>query len=159
MGRIVGLFGVKGWVKVFSFTDPRDAILEYQTWLVGSGNNWTPVKVSDGKRQGKGVIALLDETVDRDDAARWMGQDIAVLREQMPALDDNRFYWSDLEGLTVMQKDGETLGVVDYVLETGANDVLVVKGDIERLIPFVMNDTIVDVDLANGVIKVDWDWD
>lgn len=158
MGRIVGLFGVKGWVKVFSYTDPRQKILDYPVWLVDDSGAWTEVRVLDGKRQGKGVIAQLDGNDDRDSAASLIGKDIAVRREALPVPDSGQFYWSDLEGLSVRRTDGEVLGTVSYMLATGANDVMVVKGERERLIPFLLHDTIVDVDLAAGEIVVDWEW-
>lgn len=157
MGRIVGLFGVKGWVKVFSYTDPRDAILDYPVWQLGPSRS--PVKVLDGKSQGKGIIALLEETENRDDAVRWIGLDIAIARDDLPEPEEGHYYWSDLEGLTVKKTNGEAIGIVASLLATGANDVLVVRGEIERLIPFVMHDTVVAVDLDNGEITVDWDWD
>ncbi len=157
MGRIVGLFGVRGWVKVFSYTDPRHAILDYPVWRMGP--NRQAATVLDGKRQGKGIIALLDETESRDDAARWVGQDIAIARDELPEPDEGQYYWSDLVDLTVRRANGESIGRVASLLETGAHDVLVVKGDIERLIPFKMNDTILAVDLDGGEITVDWDWD
>ncbi|MDJ0761289.1 MAG: ribosome maturation factor RimM [Woeseiaceae bacterium] len=159
LGRIVGLFGVRGWVKIFSYTDPREAILEYKSWQLRQGSKTTPVQLSEGKRHGKSVIARFEGVEDRDAAAGYLEAEISVPRSELPETDDGSFYWTDLEGLSVVRQDGESIGQVERILETGANDVLVVKGDIERLIPFVMNEFIVDVDLDNGVITVDWEWD
>ncbi|MDX1508448.1 MAG: ribosome maturation factor RimM [Woeseiaceae bacterium] len=159
LGRIAGLFGVKGWVKVFSYTDPREAVLEYREWLVRRDNDWQAMQVAEGKRHGKTVVARLDGIDDRDSAATFVDSDIAVPRTALPEPDDGSFYWSDLEGMEVVHRDGTRLGQVAYVMETGANDVLVTEGDRERLIPFVIDKVVLDVDLDKRVISVDWEWD
>ena len=159
LGRIAGVFGVKGWVKVFSHTEPREGILEYQNWLLKRGDSWQAVTVEDGKPHGKSVIAKLASVEDRDAAAELLDVEIAVPREDMPQTKDGEYYWTDLEGLQVVHRDGRSLGNVAYLMATGANDVLVVDGDCERLIPFVMGEVILDVDLAQGRIGVDWEWD
>jgi 16S rRNA processing protein RimM len=159
LGRISGLFGVKGWVKVYSYTEPREAVLNYRRWLVSDADGWREATVAEGQRHGKTVIARIDGYVDRDQAAELVGAEIAVPRDALPETEDDRFYWSDLEGLRVVHRDGTELGRVAYLLETGANDVMVVQGERERLIPFVMGKVIVGVDLADGRIDVDWEWD
>ena len=159
LGRITGLFGVRGWIKVFSHTEPREAVLEHTHWLLEKDGAWQPVRVAEGKRHGKSVIARIDGVDDRDAAAAFVGRDIGVPRDALPEAEPGEFYWADLEGLRVVHKDGNELGKVAYLIETGANDVLVVKGDGERLIPFVMEKFILDVDLDTGVIVVDWEWD
>jgi 16S rRNA processing protein RimM len=159
MGRISGLFGVQGWVKVYSYTEPREAVLDYDRWLLGRKDGWQEATVAEGQRHGKTIIVRIDGYVDRDQAAKLVGLDIGVPREAMPETDNGRFYWSDLEGLKVLHRDGTELGKVDYLLETGANDVMVVKGDGERLIPFVMDKVVLGVDLDKGEIEVDWEWD
>lgn len=159
LGRITGLFGVKGWVKVFSYTDPREAILNYEEWWLNRDGAWQATGLQEGQRHGKTVIAHLDGVDDRDAAAALIGCDIGVPRDRLPTPEKGRYYWRDLEGLKVVHRDGTELGTVECVMETGANDVLVTAGDKERLIPFVVDEVILDVDLANGVIEVDWDWD
>ena len=159
LGRIVGLFGVKGWVKVFSYTDPREAILDYGRWLLGREGRWQAIEVLEGQRHGKAVIARLEGIGDRDEAAELVGCEVAVSRQALPHPEAGSYYWADLEGLRVVNRDGADLGRVDYLLETGANDVLVTQGDRERLIPFVLDEVVLDVDLASGVITVDWEWD
>ena len=159
LGRIVGLFGVRGWVKVFSYTQPREAILDYDRWCLKQGDAWQTTEVVEGKRHGKSVIARFAGIEDRDAAAELVGRDIAIERDDMPGPADGSYYWSDLEGLKVVHRDGTEMGRVAYLLETGANDVLVTEGDKERLIPFVVEKVILDVDLAAGVITVDWEWD
>ena len=159
MGRIVGLFGIKGWVKVYSYTEPREALLDYDGWLLGRDDRWEPVELAEGKRHGKSVIARLRHVEDRDTAAAIVGSEIGIERGRLPEPEDGHYYWADLEGMTVRHKDGSDIGKVAYVMATGANDVLVTEGPDERLIPFVQERVVVDVDLAEGVITVDWEWD
>ena len=159
LGRISGFFGVRGWVKVYSYTEPREAVLNYKSWLLSDNGEWRAAEVAEGKRHGKTVIARIDGIDDRDQAADLIGRDIGVPREAMPETGDGQYYWSDLEGLLVMTQNGAELGKVEYLLETGANDVMVIDGDQERLVPFVIGDVVLDVDLDAGVITVDWDWD
>jgi 16S rRNA processing protein RimM len=159
LGRIVGLFGVRGWIKVYSYTEPREAVLDYRDWLLGRDGDWQRVELAEGKRHGKAVIARLEGIDDRDAAAELIGSDIGVDRDALPEPEEGHYYWADLEGLAVVHRDGTELGRVACLLATGANDVLVVDGPVERLIPFVPGTVILDVDLAAGVIHVDWEWD
>ena len=159
LGRISGLFGVRGWVKIYSYTDPREAVLNYKSWLLGHEGGWKPATVVEGQRHGKTVVARIAGFDDRDQAETLIGEEIAVPRDAMPAAEDGHYYWRDLEGLQVVHSGGSELGTVAYLLETGAHDVMVLKGDRERLIPFVRDDVVIDVDLAKGVITVDWEWD
>jgi 16S rRNA processing protein RimM len=159
LGRISGLFGVRGWVKVYSYTEPREAVLNYDRWLLAVKDGWQEATVAEGQRHGKSVIVRIDGCDDRDQAAGLVGAEIGVPRDAMPETGGDQYYWSDLEGLRVIHHDGRELGKVGYLLETGAHDVMVVKGDQERLIPFVMEEVVLGVDLANGEIRVDWEWD
>ena len=159
LGRIVGLFGVRGWVKVHSYTEPRGALLDYRDWLLGREEAWRHVELAEGRQHGKGIVVRLRGIEDRDAAAELLGSEIGVDRDTLPEPEDGRYYWADLEGLTVVGRDGTELGKVAYLMATGANDVLVVDGPVERLIPFVPETVILDVDLAHGVIRVDWEWD
>ncbi|MCH9693916.1 MAG: ribosome maturation factor RimM [Gammaproteobacteria bacterium] len=159
LGRVVGLFGVRGWIKVFSYTDPREAVLQYKGWMLGKNEQWQPVKVAEGKRQGKSVIARLEGVDNREAAEVLVGKEIRVSKESMPEPDEGQYYWSDLIGLKVVHRDGTELGKIDYMLETGANDVMVLKGEKERLIPFVVDRVVLNVDLAAGQVDVDWEWD
>ena len=159
LGHVSGLFGVKGWFKVHSYTEPRDAILTYRNWLLERDGDWQPVRIEEGKRHSKTVVARLEGVTDRDAAAAYVGAGIGIFREEMPELKSGEYYWTDLEGMEVVSISGRKLGKVNYLLATGANDVLVVQGDQEILIPFVRNEVIKDVDIAKGVISVDWEWD
>ncbi len=155
LGRITGLHGVRGWVKVFSETEPREQILTYHPWYLGDTGR--AAEMAEGSRHGKGVIARLRGYEDRDQAATLIGQVIAVRREQLPAPRADELYWVDLEGLAVHTVGGVSLGRVDHLFSTGANDVVVVRGERERLIPFLWGTVVKDVDFARGQMVVDWD--
>ncbi|MBD3671526.1 MAG: ribosome maturation factor RimM [Gammaproteobacteria bacterium] len=157
LGRINGLHGVRGWVKVYSFTEPRENILNYRPWLVRIQGQWREISLKQGRRQGKGVVAQLEGYSDRDEAAALIGSDIAITRDQMPPAAKDEYYWADLVGCMVVTVDGVELGQVDGLFETGANDVMVVKGERERLLPFIQTDVIKQVDLDEKRIEVDWD--
>ncbi|WP_127476253.1 ribosome maturation factor RimM [Sulfurivermis fontis] len=156
VGRIAGLFGVRGWVKVFSHTQPLDNILRYSPWLVLRDGQWLPMKPLAGRIHGKGIVAHLEGCDDRDAAAALVGSDIAIVRSQLPRAAADEVYWADLIGLKVVTLEGVELGVVDHLLETGANDVVVVRGERERLLPYV-DQVIREVDLHGGLLRVDWD--
>lgn len=157
VGRISGVYGVRGWVKVFAYTRHREDILAYSPWYLRIAGEWKPLDVEDGRIHGKGIVAKLAGYEDRDAAARLLNTEIAVTRAQLPALAEGEYYWADLIGLDVVTANGVALGRVDHLLETGANDVLVVEGERERLIPFVPGQVVLDIDLGAGVILVDWD--
>lgn len=157
LGYISGVHGLGGWVKIHSWTRPREAIFDYQPWLLGSDRN--PVNVRQGRVQGKTLAAELPGVEDQEMARSLAGMEIAVYREQLPELTEGEFYWSDLVGLEVVTAGQVPLGRVTRLIETGANDVLVVEGDRERLIPFVNGRYIKRVDFDAGCIEVDWDPD
>jgi len=156
VGRITGLFGVQGWVRIFSYTEPRENILSFEPLYVAKGGTWEAIRLADGRRHGKGVVAKIETVDDRNDAAVLIGAEISVHREQLPDIAAGEFYWADLEGLRVSTSDGIELGVVDHLLATGANDVLVVKGKQEYLIPFLPDDVVVEINLAEGWMRVNW---
>lgn len=161
LGRIAGVYGVHGWVHVYSETDPIENILRYRPWHLGpaldqGGRSFEP---REGKRHGKGLVARLAGCDDRDQAAQLVGAEIAVPRDRLPPARTDEFYWCDLEGLACETTQGRDLGRVDHLFATGANDVICVKGERERLIPFVWGDVIKDVDFALGRVLVDWDPD
>ena len=157
LGYISAVHGIKGWVKVHSWTRPMEAILDYQPWLLGEEKK--TVNIVDGRKQGKGLAALLPGMEDREQAMSLVGQQISVNRDQMPATRKDEYYWSDLEGLEVHTLNGEILGRVERLMETGANDVLVIRGQREHLVPFIQGQYVTNVDLAGGRMDVDWDPD
>jgi len=159
LGRVSGLFGVRGWVKIYSHTAPRKGILRYKTWYLKQDDGWREYGLSAGHAQGKGVVAKLEGFDDRDQAVGLVGMDIAIGRDDLPKLNPGEYYWTDLEGLRVENLEGVDLGVVSHLFETGANDVMVVKGERERLIPYTRGEAVKEVDLEARRILVDWDPD
>lgn len=162
VGKISGVFGVKGWVKVFSFTEPRDNILEYKPLYVHRHGDWVPVDINGGQLQGKAVVMSLESVIDRDQAMALIGSELAIKRSQLIEAEDDEFYWADLIGLSVVNTEKQLLGQVDHLLETGANDVLVVNGiepGTQYLIPFVLEKIVLSVDLDSKQIRVDWQTD
>jgi 16S rRNA processing protein RimM len=157
MGQIGSPYGIKGWVHVVSFTTPVDNLLDYRPWYLARNRRWQVVEVLQARRHGKGLVAKLPDCDDRDTAAALRGTPVGVLREQLPETAEDEYYWHDLVGLRVMTTQGAELGTVDHLIETGANDVLVVKGERERLIPFIRGQVVLQIDLAAGEIQVDWD--
>ncbi len=169
VGKLSGLFGVKGWVKIFSNTQPKENILTYSPWYLKRNGQWQEFKLLSGKSHGKGVIAQLAGCTDRDIAAELIGSEIAIKREQLAKPASGEYYWNDLIGLLVKNLDGIELGKIASMLETGANDVIVVQGEIgekdkkgikrERLIPFIYEEVIQEINLEQGFMIVDWDSD
>lgn len=157
LGRIVGVFGVDGWVKLHSFTEPRENIFRYRPWTLRGPGGETQEERPQGRAQGKGVVARLSGVADRDAAAALVGTEIWVPRATLPKPRAGEYYWADLEGLAVRTVEGTSLGHVSHLFATGANDVMVVQGERERLIPFVPGLQVVKVDLDAGLIEVDWD--
>ena len=158
VGKIVGLSGVRGEVKLESYTEPRMQIFSYQPWLLRSASGESEISGCSGRAQGKGIVASLPEVDDRDSASRLIGSEIWVRRSALPRSKRGEYYWADLEGLEVVTIEGAVLGNVSHLIATGANDVLVVKdGKRERLIPFVLEDYVKEVDFDTARITVDWD--
>lgn len=155
MGRISGPFGVKGWVKLQPFTaEPRN-LLAYPVWWIADETGWRDCRVEQAEVHHATVAAKLAGYDEREAVAGLRGREVAVPREAFPAAAPNEYYWADLVGLKVVNEEGEDLGVVSRVFDTGANDVLVVQGGREQLIPFT-EQVVRQVDLAGGVIRVDW---
>lgn len=159
LGRINAAYGLKGWVKVFSYTDPLEEILKYKPWTLRRRNVDKQVEVEQGRKHGKGLLARLAGAENRDHADALIGNEIWG---ELPDLEEGDFYWHQLQGLVVENEVGEILGSVDHMMETGANDVMVVEPRLEsiddkkRLIPYVDEQVVVDVDLEGGRIVVNW---
>jgi len=173
LGRITGVYGVKGWLKVFSYTDPMEAIVDYSPWLIrpegkSEQRPWNQIEIEVGKRHAKTVVVKFVDCDDRDLAMTYVGMEIAIEKSQLESLKGkDEYYWHDLLGLRVINQQKIELGVVKDILETGGNDVLVVVSETEdkdaktreRLIPWTMHNAIVTVNVEEGVIEVDWDAD
>ena len=159
MGRVTAPFGVKGWVKIHALTAAPRNLCNYPAWWLQVNGEWRETKVEAARVHGAAVIAQFAGVDDRDAAARLKGVEVAVPRAQLPAAASGEYYWADLIGLSVVNQQREQLGRVARVLQTGANDVLVVSdeaaGATEVLVPFIA-DAIRRVDVAAGVIEVDW---
>jgi 16S rRNA processing protein RimM len=156
LGRISGVFGVKGWVKVVSYTEPRTNVVEYDVWILRSLGRDLSVDVEEGQGHGGQIVAKLRGIDDRDRARELVGAEILVDRNRLPPCAPGEFYWVDLEGLEVRTPGGEVLGKVDHLLATGSNDVLVLEGHPQRLIPFLVGSVIRHVDLDAGYLVADW---
>jgi 16S rRNA processing protein RimM len=157
LGKLVGAFGVRGEVKLESFTSPRLAIFGYQPWTLRSRHGDRVVVGASGREQGKGIAARLPEVETRDQAEALIGAEIWVPRSALPRPKPGEYYWVDLEGLAVFTTDGTALGAVSHLFETAANDVMVVRGERERLIPFILDRYVTRIDLEARRIEVDWD--
>ena len=159
LGRVVGVSGVQGWVKLESWTDPRTGIFDYRPWILVRDGRERELVPLDGRAQGKGIVARLPGSEDRDQAMALVGSDIYVPRSALPPPAAGEFYWVDLEGMDVQTVDGTPLGRVSHLFATGANDVIVVRGERERLIPFLRPDVVRSIDFDAGLLQVDWDPD
>lgn len=168
LGHVSGLFGVKGWVKVFSYTDPREQITHYKKWYLG-GQADTVIELEQGQIHKQGVIAKLAGIDDRDTAATLVKKDIWVDKSDLPQLSENEYYWHDLIGCKVSDGADRVIGKVHDLIETGANDVLVVvtsnesheiaNNKQEHLIPYLLGQVIKSIDLDKQQIHVEWDLD
>jgi 16S rRNA processing protein RimM len=160
VGRILGAFGVRGEVKLQSFTEPQRAVLGYQPWtLRDAQGRERELSGARGRETAKGIVLTLTGIDDRDAAEALRGTEVLVLRSVLPPPAPGEYYWVDLEGLRVVNLEGAALGVVSHLFSTGANDVLVAHGERERMIPFVQPDFIRSVDFEASVVTVDWDAD
>lgn len=164
-GKITGCYGVKGWVKIHSFTEPQENFLGFDRWMLKRRGGMEPIEFDAVRRHGKGLVAHIAGVDDRTLAESYRGLEISVPVEELPDLQQGDYYWHQLQGLQVWCQEGTSralLGEVDYLIETGANDVLVVKAtdksidDRERLIPYLPGDVVQRVDLEQGLIEVNW---
>lgn len=160
VGKIGAPYGVKGWLKIHSFTEQAETIFDYQPWLIGDKS----IIVDQWRLQGKSLVAKLDGIETREEADFIKNAEVSIDASLLPDLGEEEFYWRDLQGMQVVTLDGYNLGVVQDVFNTGANDVLQVKanakdafGQRERLLPFVYDEVIHNVDTEEKVITVEWD--
>jgi 16S rRNA processing protein RimM len=164
IGKIVSVHGVRGDVKIYSFTDPIDNLLGYKRWTLRRGDEVKQVELVKGRLQGKVLVATLHGLNDREEARSYADFEICIPRSELPNLSGEDYYWFQLQGLTVINQLGQVFGRVDHLLETGANDVLVVKpfdgslDDRERLLPYT-DPCVLKVDLDAGEMRVEWDAD
>ncbi|MDR7344497.1 16S rRNA processing protein RimM [Pantoea alhagi] len=164
LGKMGAAYGIRGWLKVFSSTEDADSIFDYQPWFIQRAGKWQQVELESWKHHNQDIIIKVKGIDDRDAAAQLTNCEILVDATQLPKLDEGDFYWKDLMGCQVVTVDGYEMGKVIDLMETGSNDVLVVKANLkdafgvkERLIPFLDEQVIKKVDLTTGTIEVDWD--
>ena len=165
IGRIGAPHGVQGWVKLISFTDPPENILRYRHFRLRDGKHWRAVEVDQSRPQGKSFVGHIKGCDDRDQCRLYTGRELLVPKAELPDLNQGEYYWHQLIGLRVLNLADEDLGCVDHLLETGANDVLVIRGSAtsidggERLIPYLPERVVRQVDLQAGILRVDWEAD
>ena len=160
IGQVSGCFGVKGWLKIFSYSDPRENITTYKNWII-DGKLYESI---ESKKNGKLVVAKLEGVDDKETAETFIGKNIEIEEQQLANLNNEQFYWRDLVGLEVSNTEGIVFGKIKNMLETGAHDVVIVKGnkkgERERLIPFItapsLDKTILKVDLKGQTVLVNW---
>lgn len=158
VGKINGLFGVQGWVKIFSHTHPRKNILSYQPWHIQVEGEWLTLHITNGREQGKTIVAQLKDINDREQAVPMIGVDLYIEKSQLPKLSKGEYYWEDLIGLEVITQTGVDLGRVSSLVDTGSNHVLIVNGKKEHWVPYI-EPFLVSVDIIKKQIVVDWDED
>tara|TARA_X000000368_G_scaffold74052_1_gene54470 strand:+ start:156 stop:674 length:519 start_codon:yes stop_codon:yes gene_type:complete len=156
VGKINGFFGLQGWVKVFSYTSPRSNILNYSPWSIKFEDIFQEIDVIKGREQSKTIVAHIKGIDNREDSQKFIGKDVYIDKDQLPELKEGKYYWHELIGFKVINNNQENLGVVDYFVETGANDVLVVRGKKEHWIPYI-EPFLISIDTQNKEILVDWD--
>ncbi|MGB1201571.1 MAG: ribosome maturation factor RimM [Cognaticolwellia aestuarii] len=164
LGKVGAVYGIKGWLKIHSFTDDQEAILDYFPWSLKLGNKIQSVEITDWRKHNNGIVVKVAGIDDRDIAQKLVGSEIFVSEDALSDLPEGEFYWRDLIGMTVVTDKGYDLGQVSDIMETGANDVLVVKANLkdgfgkkERLIPYLMDQVILSISTENKQICVDWD--
>lgn len=157
IGKITGVFGVQGWLKVISYTEPSTNILRYNPWQISLAGKWQEITIINSRVHGKGLVIQIQDYTDRDEARIFTGAEIAIDRDQLPALPSDEYYWADLEGMQVINSAGEVLGTVEQLIATGSNDVLIVQGKRRHLIPYLLQQVILAIELENKIIRVDWD--
>ncbi len=157
IGRLGAAYGIKGWLHLTSFTDPTNNIFNYKNWFLKKRSHWESVQLEAHKTHGKSFVVKLANCDDRDIATQLKGAEIAVDRTELPETAENEYYWSDLIGLTIITTAGISLGTIDYLFETGANDVIVTKGKQPHFIPYLPDDVIKKIDLQKREMIVDWE--
>ena len=158
VGKISNPHGIKGWVKVISFTDPIENILSYKKWTLSDNETEKTCQLEDSRIQGNKIVIKLEGVNDRDDADLLKNLQIKVNRFDLPKLDENSYYWGDLIDFNVIDIKGKHVGKVDSLFSTGSNDVLVIIDEAKErlLVPFIMEEVIKYVDLAKELISIDW---
>jgi len=157
VGQLGSAHGIQGWIKIHSYTEPADNLFHYAPWFCQWQQHWYMLSCDNWRRQGKSYVGHLISCDDRNLAALYTNLDLYIPRTLLPEPDSNEYYWHDLQGLQVINQNGIKLGVIDHLFNSGASDIMVIIGDKERLLPYVLEDIVVKVDLTNRCIHVIWD--
>ena len=158
IGRFGRTYGLGGWLRVHSETAEKMVITDYHPWFVEANSGWEEVKITNVKPHGKTLIAHIKNIDNPEEAEAYKGKAIFIMRNQLAKLDKGEYYWTDLEGLTVIARNGKAIGIIQSLMETGSNDVMVVAGKNKRyLIPFFKGEVILNIDLEKKMMTVDWD--
>ncbi|MBT3277588.1 MAG: ribosome maturation factor RimM [Candidatus Thioglobus sp.] len=156
IGQINGLFGVQGWVKLFSYANPRKNILSYKPWHIEVDGVWTTLEAIKGREQGKTIVAQLKGVNDREVARNYIGTELYIERSQLPKLPEGKYYWDELTNLEVINTNNILLGKISYMVDTGSNSVMVINGDNEHWVPYI-EPFLISIDMDKRQILVDWD--
>ena len=161
MGQFGSPHGIKGWLRVRSFTSPPENLLTFDPWWTRelSSGTWRPIRRLAEEPHGKGFRVQLDACDDRTTAQIYTNLTIAIPRCQLPEIEKGTYYWDDLLGFQVTNTMGACLGKIEHFMETSAHDIVVVYGERRHLIPYVMGRYILNVDVAHKTMTVDWDPD
>lgn len=151
--------GVNGWQRVYSYTENDETLFSFSTWLLQKNSAWEEISRPETKVLGAHLLVRFAGCESPESAQAYVNAKIAVRREQLPPLPEGEYYWTDLEGLTVIDANGNTLGIVDYLQETGSNDIMIVKGETTLVIPYLLDEVITQIDLQRGIIQVNWSTD
>ena len=158
LGRITGVHGIKGWLKIQSFSSPPENILNYPIWIINHQGEEDFYSIEQGRKQNNKIVVKLEKIDDRNTAESLINSKIQIQRSDLPKLSNENYYWSDLVGLSVLSSEEKVIGKIESLIETGANDVMVINAlkDERILVPFVMHEIIKEVNVELNYIKIDW---
>ena len=158
LGKITGVHGIKGWLKIQSYSSPPENILNYPSWIINNKGEEDFYSIEQGRKQNNKIVVKLEKIDDRNTAESLINSKIQILRSDLPKLSNENYYWSDLVGLSVLNSEETVIGKIESLIETGANDVMVIitLKDERILIPFVMHEIIKEVNVELNYIKIDW---
>ena len=158
LGKITGVHGIKGWLKIQSFSSPPENILNYSQWIINNQGEEDFYSLEQGRKQNNKIVVKLEKIEDRNTAESLINSKIQILRSDLPKLSNENYYWSDLEGLSVLSSEDKVIGKIESLIETGANDVIVIitSKDERVLVPFVMHEIVKEVNVELNYIKIDW---
>ena len=160
LARVNGTYGVKGWVKIASFTRPKENIFQYSSLLINVAGEWRTAEIEKKEKRGTRYLIKFIGVETPEAAQQFVGANLGIEKEALPDLPKGEYYWHQLIGLEVVDQNEELLGKVKEIVETGANDVLVVKSALKErpklLIPLIIGHYVTSVDLEHGRLTVDW---